>query len=216
MSSIPGAPSVRQRRRVLTKPSPELDMRPSGDFTIEAFGRLFRELCVARAMSVEDVAQKSGLSVGLISQLQRGIGNPSFLTIAKICYALDVPLSRLFEDTGTHEPLVRINERRRMVIPGLRERDVKHELLTPDLNRAIAAIWVETPPGHSTEERPFQHRGEEFGLVLRGSVEVHLGREVYLMNAGDSISYASTVAHWYRNPGRRTSEAIWIMTPPSF
>ena len=72
------------------------------------------------------------------------------------------------------------------------------------------------PPGLSTAERPFEHPGEEFGIVMRGRLEVHVGSDTYRLAPGDSISYRSHIPHWYVNPGSVPMKSIWIVTPPSF
>ena len=57
-------------------------------------------------------------------------------------------------------------------------------------------------PGYSSEDTPFVHDGEEFGIVLEGTHAVNVGGAHYVLQAGDSISYSSTIPHWYENPRR--------------
>jgi quercetin dioxygenase-like cupin family protein len=72
------------------------------------------------------------------------------------------------------------------------------------------------PPGFSMEERPFQHQGEEFGIVVEGRLEVHWNNRVHVLEPGDSIAYRSGFPHWYRNVGEGACKSIWVITPPSF
>ena len=60
------------------------------------------------------------------------------------------------------------------------------------------------------------HEGEEAGFIVKGTHEVNVDGRLHVLKAGDSISYASTRPHWYRNPGKDPVEAIWIITPPTF
>lgn len=180
------------------------------------FGRTLRELRTAKDFSLEELAERSGVSIGLVSQLERGIGNPSLLTIGRIAYALGIPISTFFEAGESSEAVVRRDRRKRLMLPELAERGLLYELLTPDLKRALEAIWVEMPPGLSTEDRPFEHQGEEFGIVLKGRLEVHVGDEVHLLGPGDSVSYRSSVPHWYANRGSVAVKSVWVVTPPSF
>jgi quercetin dioxygenase-like cupin family protein len=75
---------------------------------------------------------------------------------------------------------------------------------------------VESAPGTSTENSPFQHEGEECGLVLQGTLEVHLGDEAFVLEEGDSIIFDSRRPHWYRNIGSTRVLSVWAVTPPTF
>jgi len=176
-------------------------------------GSQLQQLRRQKGLTLEDLAKSSGVSTGLLSQLERGIGNPSFLTLSKVAYGLDVPISVFFHGIHDSDPVVHKNSRKKLV---LKDPDLVYELLTPDLNRSLEFVWVEFAPGISTEQRPFCHEGEECGLVLQGTLEVHWGDEVYILEAGDSVTYSCNVPHWYRNPGKEKVISVWAVTPPSF
>ncbi|MBI2525257.1 MAG: cupin domain-containing protein [Candidatus Rokubacteria bacterium] len=192
---------------------------PGGATAVLAkFAAKLQELRAARGFSLEGLAEKASLSAGLLSQLERGVGNPSFLTIAKIAYALDVPIGTFFEGPRTEGVVVRRHERKRLI-----PRDAAavegpiYELLTPDVYRKLEVVYVELPPHMSSnKEQPFSHEGEECGVLLSGRLEVHLGDETYVLETGDSISYQSVIPHWYNNPGDEPATSIWVITPPSF
>lgn len=179
-------------------------------------GVQLRALRKMRGLTLESFSARSNVSSGLISQIERGKGNPSFNTLVQMAHALDVPIGRLFHAADDTSPLVRVNERRSLDVHGGSSVDAIHELMSPDLNGALEAVWVEAPPGYDTSATPFVHPGEEFGVVLQGRHEVFLDGVRYELGAGDSISYPSTTPHWYRNPGPETVKAIWIITPPTF
>lgn len=187
----------------------------------EALGRQVRQIRLDRGLTLEDVATRSGCSLGSLSQLERGLGNPSFATLVKIAHALSVSVGRLVELEQVAKPavspVVRRDQRRRLnphnAVPG---DGTIYELLTPDLDRALEVIYLKVPPGSSTEATPFVHEGEEVGHILKGTQEVHVHGVTHTLEAGDSIFYPSTVPHWYRNAGEEAVEAIWIITPPTF
>lgn len=169
-------------------------------------------------LTLEELASKAGISAGLLSQLERGIGNPSFNTMAKLAYALGVPVGTFFEEGISVDPVVRKSNRKKLMHGALNRRSAVpvYELLTPDLRRKLEVIWVELPPGQSNEDAPFRHDTEECGILLKGTLEVHLGEKAYTLEEGDSISFSGLVPHWYRNPGRKPAVSVWVITPPSF
>ena len=169
-----------------------------------------------RNLTLEETGRRSGLSTGLLSQIERGRANPSFNTLAQLAHVLDVPIGRLFQFADEKvPPVVRANERRSLDFHE-RQDDASHYLLTPNLVGSLEAVWVEAPPDYDTSETPFAHPGEEFGIVLEGRHEVYLDGTCYELGPSDSITYSSTIPHWYRNPGPGVVKAIWVITPPSF
>lgn len=180
-------------------------------------GEQVRRLRLERGLTLEEVAAKSGCSLGSLSQLERGRANPAFFTLVKIAHALDVPVARLLHVERSTSPVVRRGEGRQLnPHPVEDDRTAAYELLTPDLDRALEVIRFEIPPGMSTEGTPFVHRGEEVGIVLQGVQEVHVNGVTYTLHAGDTISFQSTLPHWFRNPGPDTLVGICICTPPTF
>lgn len=184
---------------------------------ISEFSKRLGPLRIAAGLSVEELAAKASVSVGLVSQLERGIGNPSFNTMAKLAYALGVPIGTFFNGPARVDPVVRRNARKKLIHSAFSNGEGPiYELLTPDLQRKLEVIWVELPPGQSNEEAQFTHDTEECGVLLSGILEVHLGDGVHRLEPGDSISFHGLVPHWYRNPGAESAVSIWIITPPSF
>ena len=182
------------------------------------FSSRLAPLRLAAKLSIEELAAKAGVSAGLVSQLERGLGNPSFNTMAKLAYGLGVPIGTFFQGGAPNEVVVRRNARKKLVHSAFANSSPApvYELLTPDLQRKLEVIWVELPPGQSNEEAAFIHDTEECGVLLSGTLEVHLGTDVHTLNAGDSISFRGLVPHWYKNPGDEPAVSIWIVTPPSF
>jgi transcriptional regulator with XRE-family HTH domain len=179
-------------------------------------GAMVRKLRRERALTVEALAAAAGLSAGLISQVERGIGNPSFTTLLKLASTLSVPLGTFLSDPASQpgRNVVRKHERKRLEPPG--EGGLVYELLTPDLQRDLQMLHTRMPPGFDGAGQPFRHAGEECQHVLAGQLEIFVGNERYELSEGDSITYDSNLPHWYRNPGAEWAEFIGAVTPPSF
>jgi transcriptional regulator with XRE-family HTH domain len=183
---------------------------------VSDLGEHVRRLRLERGLTLEEVSATSGCSVGSLSQLERGKGNPAFFTLVKIAHALEVPVGRLLHIEKAAQPVVRRGEGRRLNPHPADHPDAVYELLTPDLDRALEVVRYELPPGLSTEPTPFVHGGEESGIILRGVLEVNVNGVLYTLRAGDAISFQSTLPHWFRNPGPQVVEGIFVCTPPTF
>ena len=182
--------------------------------TVQAVGNEIKRLRKLRGWTLDQLASASGVSAGLLSQVERGQGNPSFNTLVQVAHALGIPVARLVAGEQMSSPVVRREERRRLSLGD--DELVLAEMLTPRLDSALEAIRIVAEPGYSTRDTPFVHEGEEFGIVLEGTHAVNVGGTHYVLRAGDSISYSSTIPHWYENPGEVTSVSLWVVTPPSF
>ncbi|MCP3801980.1 XRE family transcriptional regulator [Allokutzneria sp. A3M-2-11 16] len=183
---------------------------------VAVVGTTVRSLRKDRALTLDQLAERSSLSVGVVSQLERGIGNPSFATLVQLAHGLDVPVGRLLLINESSSPVVRADERKRIDGHGMRSERVSYEMLTPNLSGQIGATLVTSQPGHDTSATPFRHNGEEFGIVLSGQLEVYIDGTRHQLFAGDSILFSSTVPHWFVNPGPEDTTAIWVNTPPSW
>ncbi len=179
-------------------------------------GQQIRSLRHARGLTLETVAERSGVSIGALSQVERGKGNPAFFTVVKIAHALEVPLTQLLQVESRVSPVVKADMRRPLAPHVFADTDVESELLTPDLDRQMQVCLYRLPPGASTEPTPFTHAGEEFITVLAGVCTVGLGQTSYALQAGDSISYSATPPHWFANHGSHTCELVFACTPPTF
>lgn len=180
-------------------------------------GAQVRAMRKAQHLTIEQLSVASGISVGIISQVERGKANPAFSTLAQLAHGLNVPVGRLFHVAPHGSPVVRKHERRELGSHGVDSDDGgRYQLLTPDLNGALEVTWLETHPGYDTSSTPYRHNGEEFGLVIAGAVDVYIEGEKHHLEEGDSIRYSSTIPHWYVNPGPGVCQAIWVITPPTW
>lgn len=166
-----------------------------------------------RQMTIAELAGKAGISSGLLSQLERGLGNPSIETLSQLARTLSIPIGTFFE-TANSPPgeVIHPHSRRRLV---LEDAGMTYQLLVPDMQGALSMLYIELPPGFSNANAPFNHHGEEVVFVLSGTIEIHIGDRQWLLNAGDSIRFQSTIDHWYRTFDERVV-VITAQSPPSF
>ena len=184
--------------------------------SVEYMGALIRRLRESAGMTLTDLSRVAGVSQGLLSQIERGRGNPAYLTLLKIAKAFDVPVGRFFDSGG--EPadnrVVRADKRRQLQVT---DRGLVYELLTPTMNGQLLVLKARIPAGYSNESVPFNHhRAEECLFVLEGTCYFQVGEDGYTLDAGDSITYQGDQPHWFRVLGDAEAVIIATMTPPVF
>lgn len=176
-------------------------------------GEKIRGLRHSQKMSIEQLAEKTGLSKGLISQIERDITGPSVASLWKISKALNVTMNYFFDEFEETNQVVRKNERKKIAI---KKANRSYELLCPNLKNAIEMLWIEIEPFNCSTEDLISHEGEECGVVIKGTLRVLSGEKTYDLNEGDSIYLDSTIPHRYVNVGNEISVSVWAMVPPSF
>lgn len=180
-------------------------------------GKTIREFRLARNMSIKELSKKTNLTSSLISQVERNLISPSLNSLMKISSALKVPIVSFFtEATLKPCPITRKKQRKKTVI--FSSSHVIYQLLSPDPDRKIEFLSVEIEPeeDENDENELITHTGEECGYVIKGELEVRLGKERYCLKEGDSIYFQSRIPHRFKNTGKGKVISIWAMTPPSF
>jgi transcriptional regulator with XRE-family HTH domain len=181
--------------------------------TMQAVGALVRRLRMAAQMSLASLAAAADLSPGLLSQIERGMGNPSFTTLIKLAHALDVPVGRFFVSEKKTGALVRAGDHPQLL---LAEEHLVYELLTPHMNGRLGMIRARIAAGWSNQSAPYVHEGEECVLVVEGVLRITVDGDLYVVGEGDSLTYDSGLPHWYQNDTPHDAVLIGAMTPPSF
>ena len=174
-------------------------------------GQRFRRLRTRRGLSLAQVAQATGVSVGFLSALERGQMRSSVATLRRIARFYRTNILSLFETPGENPRLVRPEQRKILETgPG-----VRMELLAWGNTAMEPHLFRVKPNGGSGES--YAHEGEEFLHILRGEFEIWLNnKEHYRLKTGDSLYFESSTPHRWRNPGRTETWLLWINTPPTF
>lgn len=152
-------------------------------------------------LSIAELAQRAGVSLGLVSQLERGMGNPSLGTLSKIAAALGLTISQLLEEPASDLAVVRAASI--YAIPPeptlSAAEQVQRELLTPRGESTLQLIRSTLPVGFTNEGRPFRHIGTEVVTVLEGRLVVIHGEQRVELAPGDSATYVCSAPHWWAN-----------------
>ncbi|QEI08469.1 cupin domain-containing protein [Pigmentiphaga aceris] len=193
---------------LVVEPEPAAD--DGNDGIDQRIGESARALRKAAGLGLKELAERTGLSTGMISQIERGLSTPSLRSLRLLSVALDVPISHFFEEPKEVRPpsfVVRASERRllRLSPSGV----VKH-LISPDGPAVIEMYELELAPGGSSGDHFHRHYGEKAGYVLEGQLQLMLGDEVHVLEQGDAFRFPSVLPHMFSNPSTVLARIIWI------
>lgn len=168
--------------------------------------------------TVKELANAAGVSSGLISEVERGRGNPSFRSLYRISQALGLRVGDLLSPQPDHsQAAARVVARDQRKLLQLGENGLAWQLLTPSLQGRLEVLKTTIPPGFSNEEAPFKHEGEECVFLLIGDgLQVTVAGELFTLEMGDAITYDSGDSHWWSNPTDTDAVVVGAVTPPSF
>jgi DNA-binding transcriptional MerR regulator/quercetin dioxygenase-like cupin family protein len=185
-------------------------VRPAGDGNPATIGARLRKLRTQRHLSLAQVAQAVGVSVGFLSALERSQMSGSVGTLRKLARFYKTNILDFFEATGSGRRQVRPEDRKVLEAgPG-----VRMELLAWGDTVMEPHLFCVAPGAGSGES--YCHAGEEFLYVLRGELEITLQGQEYLLKAGDSFYFESATPHRWKNPGSTETCVLWVNTPPTF
>lgn len=177
-------------------------------------GTRLRRRRKVRGLSLQEVARRADISIGLLSQVERGLSMPSVRSLGAICNALEMPVGWLFDtsDTGEADDLVVRRHQRRLLDLGAK--GMVKELMTPDSCTGIQMMRLVIRPGGSTGDTPYNHSsGAKCGTVLSGQLMLEVDGNTRCLNAGDSFAFEATRMIRFWCDDSETAEVLWIVTP---
>jgi transcriptional regulator with XRE-family HTH domain len=179
-----------------------------------AVGQRIRDLRRTRAMSLEAVAARTDLSIGFLSQIERGLSSPSLRVLATLADVLGVGIAGLFgtkEDAAAAPNAVVTRERQRAQL-NLWRTGISKQLLSPAGSEGRLNLFlVHMEPGGSTGDELYTHDGEEAGLVIEGEMKLTVDAESWTLKHGDSFRFASRRPHRFSNPsGDSKAVVLWV------
>ena len=165
-----------------------------------------------KGLSSRELASLADITPSMLSQIERGLANPSLQTLKILAKTLDVPtFSFLLEETETSELVVRSNRRKKIIVENF-----SYELISPDFTGKLATAILNVPPHTSASEKLLEHKGEEVAYVLEGKINVYLNDELYTLEAGDSVKIPAHLKHKWENSFNKSAAILFSITPPAF
>jgi transcriptional regulator with XRE-family HTH domain len=192
-----------------TKTTPATETAITTDGTVGSRVKSLRE---AMDLSLRDLAERSGVSAPMLSQVERGDTSPTLAVAEKIAAGLDLSLSQLLRlDEDRHVVVVRGGEGRTR-----RRRGHRVEELTPPLPGQRADVSVHTlGPGAATgaaDDPPMHEPGSrETTVVVEGTADLFIDGERHELHEGDSVTFDADLPHHFENNGKTDARLIAVV-----
>lgn len=187
---------------------PARDADYAGNRAVALVGAKVRARRKEKGFTLNELSERTGVSVSMLSMLERGIASASIGTLVAVASALSLHLYDLFDhpDDENFEPVVRREDQPRIeTVKGVM-RQVAHDSGTHGLEMVIN----EYDPSTSSADEATHHDGSEFGIVLSGQLIIELDGVEHTLRPGDAISYDSSIPHRIVNPGNSKAKTVWV------
>lgn len=176
-----------------------------------SLGSKIKDLRVLNQLTQEELADRCELTKGYISQIENDLTSPSISTLVDILSALGTNLKEFFSDDDDEKIVFSDDD--------YIEKEAEYGVITwlvPNAQKnEMEPILLKLSGGNKTDiDMP--HEGQEFGYVLCGEVEVHIGSKVLRCKKGETFYYTTDKNHYIKNVKDSEAKIIWVSSPPNF
>ena len=179
-------------------------------------GEQLRQRRKALGRSLQQVGLACGISISLLSQIERGLRSISLRTLEALAKELQLPLDTLVRNTqhGKGEldgAVVRAGAHPRIDLSG---KGIHKENLTPPAATGGIELYRAAiePGGSSGDALFFTHKGQQVGYLIEGQLELFIQDRLLKLSAGDSFCYDGSTPRCWRNPGQTWTIVLWGIT----
>ncbi|WP_027090468.1 helix-turn-helix domain-containing protein [Thomasclavelia saccharogumia] len=174
-------------------------------------GSKIKRLRQANGLTLEELANRSELTKGFLSQLERDLTSPSVATLEDILEALGTNLQEFFSEKPAEQIVFKkddffINEQDdyiiSYIIPNAQKNDMEPILI--ELEKGKQSMTIDP------------HEGQEFGYVIQGKIKLINGDNEFVLKKGETFYLKGLVSHYLINFGETKAKVIWVSTPPLF
>lgn len=180
----------------------------------DEIGPRLKTLRERRRLTLKQLADQVGCTGAHLSQIENAHTSPSIATLKKIAEALGVNIVDFFNEERQGAPVVtREHDRRDVFLANWNARI--QQLVGSTEGKHMQPFYTVVQPGGGSHDS-YSHVGEEFGIVLRGTLTITVGEQAYRVEPKESFYYSSRIPHRWVNEGDEEVEVVWVVSPPTW
>lgn len=157
-----------------------------------------------KGLTLQDIANVTDLSLGYLSKLERNISSPNITNLHKICTALGITMTELMSQIEGNKTVVK-KEERRVIFES--ESHVRYEMTTEG-NRNLTGVAMIVDD--SSVEKSYKHTTDEFGIVIKGKIEITINDTTYALDVGDSVYIDAETEHSFKKLSKEECITYWV------
>lgn len=179
-------------------------------------GVKIKKLRSEKGITLKELSEKSELSVGYLSQLERGLTTIAVDSLEKLAKILEVHLTYFFDYPHKRKDAV-LRSYEQEILDIEEGGFIKYSLSTNLEDKKIVPRLIEILPQKNNEEIiSYKHEGEEFVYVLEGILTIYIDGERYEIYPGDSVHMNSSIRHNWANYTNKKVKLLAVNTPNGY
>lgn len=179
-------------------------------------GKKIAKYRTIKGLTIRDLAKLTGVSSSLLSQLERGIGNPTLSVLKAIAFVLKVPLFLLLMGEIDNGSLILRKEHRKK-IPDENTEKIVYDILTPSaLKSNIELFLMSLKPFSETSQEFIEHDIEETAFVIEGQTYLLFEHEEFMLREGDTVRILANRKHKFKNIEEKEAKILFVKSKLSF
>lgn len=175
-------------------------------------GHKIKNLRLKNNLTQSELGARCDLTKGFISQLEADLTSPSLSTLEDILSCLGTNFTEFWSDLDSEKTVYKKED---VIVAEYEEGYKIHWLVSDAQKNEMEPIRVDIEAGGVTEEHS-AHEGEEFGYILSGTVNLHLGQDIYKVKKGECFYFKARLPHFLSNDTKNTVSLLWVSSPPTF
>jgi transcriptional regulator with XRE-family HTH domain len=177
-------------------------------------GSRIKSLRQSNHLTLRQLAEKVGCTDAYLSQIENGRVSPSIASLKRIAEALQSKITDFFVESGDDDPVVLRTDQRVTLSLDRWNARIQSLVINPK-NKRMHPFFTTIEPGGGSHGL-YSHVGEEFGIVLKGELEIDLDGTIHVVKQNESFYYNSSQPHSWTNPGKEETVVVWVISPPTF
>lgn len=178
-----------------------------------AVGARIRALRRSKGLGLNEMSARTGLSIGFLSQMERGLSSPTLRALTSLADAMQINLAEIVRGPTVAQPKVPVITRagERSSISMWKSGIRKHALASGGAaSSAFSFTLLDFEPHASSGDDLYTHQGEEAGYVLQGRLKLVVGDKQWTLAAGDSFHFSSELPHRFENAANRNLVVVMV------
>lgn len=172
---------------------------------IQKIGFSVRAHRLNRGMTLQQLSDATGLSIGYLSNLERNANSPTLANIQRICDALGISFYSLLERNEEKSIIVRSNEREKLI-------SEDHNMILENIDFGLeneSFLYMTVEPGGIDEGLCWTHEYDEVGTVIQGGLSLELDNQTFELGVGDTVIIKANTRHTYYAIGDESCVSFW-------
>jgi len=185
----------------------------SAEIVDAAVGARIRALRRSKGLGLNEMSARTGLSIGFLSQMERGLSSPTLRALTSLADAMQINLAEIVRGPTVAQPKVPVITRagERSSISMWKSGIRKHALASGGAaSSAFSFTLLDFEPHASSGDDLYTHQGEEAGYVLQGRLKLVVGDKQWTLAAGDSFHFSSELPHRFENAANRNLVVVMV------